>query len=237
MLLLNTRSRPTWLSLTLDRRRPEEPGRRMVAGHDQVASDRVRLLAVRQAAAADPDSEVDRPVRDPQVAPDAQVAEAVEHEREVGRAVDHEVVPDLHRAAGRVRRVVPGLHRLRLRGEEVVPDGHALEVRPAAQTEQLHVVPDRRPQDVGPRLLSPSDEIVPDRRIRDVGAGIGSSGDDVVPDGRLRDVCSGEVAGRPRRWPMLVPEISAPALSRRIRSCVIVAPVTRQKPPSGTIRS
>src|SRR6185437_15122940 len=143
-------------------------GQGVTARQDQVSSDRVGRLAVRCAVAADPDPETDAPVRDAQVAPDGQVADAVEDEREVRGAVDDDVATDLYRPARSVGSVVSRLDRLRLRREEIAADGHALEMSPASEAEQPHVVPDRRSQDVGARLLAESDDVVPDPRVGDV---------------------------------------------------------------------
>ena len=139
----------------VDRRRAEDPGRarcsRSRRGRARSCSPARRSLRT----GAEPDPESHRTVRDAQVVRDVQVAEAVEDERDVGRALDREVVPDRSRGLPACPADLPGLHRLRLRREEVVADGRDAHVRPAAQAEQPHVVPDPRRREVKP-ASSPS---------------------------------------------------------------------------------
>ena len=233
MLLLNTRSRPTWLAPTLIDDGPKTPD---AAWFPVTTRSRPIVSGGRPLPAhlpAEPDSEIDRPVGDTQVACDLQVAQAVEHEREVGGALDREVVPDLHRA---LRRVPPHPARsapsVRLRGEEVVADGRQPHVHPPPETEQQHVVHDGDSPRSKPELLAARDEVVPDGRPDHVGArlrlrprrcrGRRSSRrslrrrrhrSDVVADARARHVRAGS--------------------SSRIRSCVIVAPSPRSSRPRG----
>ena len=121
---------------------------------------------------------------------DVDVADAVEDEGQVGRAVDCKVVTDVHGAARRVRADLTGLHRLRLRREEVVPDGETLGVHSIGKAEEPDVVDDRDAGDVEAGVLPEREHVVPDRRIEDIGAGLVAGGDDVVADSRAHDARS-----------------------------------------------
>ena len=130
-----------------------------------------------------------------------------------GRAVDREIVTDVHGAARRVRANLPGLHRLRLRREEVVPDGETLGVHSIGEAEQPDVVDDRDAGDVEAGVLPEREHVVPDRRIEDIGAGLVAGGDDVVADSRAPTMPAPASFWKRTSWPTLVPETSAPAWS------------------------
>ena len=216
VLLLNTRSRPTWLSPTIERRRAEHSGRAPVLPvMIDVAADRVCRLAVPGADVADPEPERDRAVRDAEVVHGVDVADAIEDEREVRRAPSiAKSWPTVHGAARSVRADPPGLHRLGLRREEVVPDRETLGVDSVGEAQELDVVADRDAGDVEagvpPRarsmscLTAVSKTSAPDSSPAAMMS---------WPTVELHDARSRVVLEASRRGRRSVPETSAPAWS------------------------
>ena len=213
VLLLNTRSRPTWLSPTMSADGPNTPASAVLP---------VMIMSRPTVFAGWPFRAQMLPIPNPSVTErfvmlkSCTASTSQMPSKTNGRSGEPWIAkswPTFSGAARSVRADLPGLHRLRLRREEVVPDRETLGVDSVGEAQELDVVADRDAGDVEAGVLPEREHVVLDRRVEDLGAGLVAGGDDVVADGRIHDARSRVV---------LEAHVVADARPRDIRARVVL---------------